>query len=139
MTAGTMTGKCRRECPRLDRQASLMVTRLQYPMTNLEAKPAVTKNLAENGLCFTTEELYEPGTILQLAVELRGWQHYLNNIIAILDAGSASKPLTAIAEVVWAQHFEDEGTYDIGVRFKDIYEDDLRAFKKYLEKLFKNP
>jgi hypothetical protein len=133
------TGKCRREHPRLDRQASLMVTRLQYPMTNLEAKPAVTKNLAENGLCFTTEELYEPGSILQIAVELRGWQHYLNNIIAILDASAASKPLTAIAEVVWAQHFEDEGTYDIGVRFKDIYEDDLRAFKKYLEKLLKHP
>jgi hypothetical protein len=132
------TVKCRREHQRVDREASLMVTKLQYPMTNLEAKPAITKNLAENGLCFSTDELYEPGTILQLSVHLHGWQHYLNSIIAILDAGTASKPLTAIAEVVWTQHFEDEGKYDIGVRFKDIYEDDLRAFKKYLEKLFKN-
>lgn len=115
-----------------------MVTKLQYPMTNLEAKPATTKNLAENGLCFTAEELYEPGTILQLSVHLHGWQHYLNSIIAILDAGTASKPLTAIAEVVWAQQLQEEEKYDIGVRFKDIYVDDLRAFKKYLEKLFRN-
>ncbi|CAK8714553.1 MAG: PilZ domain-containing protein [Candidatus Electronema aureum] len=131
-------GKCRRETPRIERNAALMVTKLQYPMTNLIAKPATTKNLAENGLCFTAEDLYEPGTILQLSVDLRGWQHYLNNIISILDAGTASRPLTAIAEVVWAQHLPEEEMYDIGVRFKDIYEDDLRAFKKYLEKLFKN-
>jgi hypothetical protein len=133
------TAQCRRECPRVDRQASLLVTKLQYPMTNLEAKPATTKNLAENGLCFTADELYEPGTILQLSVHLHGWQHYLNSIIAILDTGTVNKPLTAIAEVVWAQQLPEEDKYDIGVRFKDIYEDDLRAFKKYLEKLFKNP
>lgn len=126
----------RRKSPRLERQASLLVTKLQYPMTNLEAKPAVTKNLAEHGLCFTASELYEPGSILQLAIDLRGWQHYLNNVIAVLDTGSMSKPLTAIAEVIWAQHLPDEELYEIGVRFKDIYEDDLQAFKKYLAKLF---
>jgi hypothetical protein len=126
----------RRKAPRLERQAALLVTKLQYPMTNLEAKPAITKNLAEHGLCFTAGELYEPGSILQLAIDLRGWQQYLNNIIAVLDTGSVSKPLTAIAEVIWAQQLHDEEQYEIGVRFKDIYEDDLKAFKQYLAKLF---
>jgi len=128
----------RRENPRVERQASLLVTKLQYPMINLQAKPASTKNLAEQGLCFVSGELYEPGSILQLVVDLRGWQQYLNNIVTILDTGSAAKPLTAIAEVIWAQQVQDEEKYEIGVRFKDIYEDDLRAFKKYLEKLFSN-
>lgn len=132
--ADKWTGTCTRECPRLERQANLLVTRLQYPMTNLEAKPAVTKNLAENGLCFTAAELYEPGTVLQLVVDLRGWQHYLNNIKAIVDTGTPFRPLTAIAEVIWAQQLPEEKRYDIGVRFKDIYEDDLRAFKQYLNK-----
>ena len=50
----------RRRYPRVERQASLLVTKLQYPMTNLEAKPAVTKNLAENGLCFTAPDLMKP-------------------------------------------------------------------------------
>ncbi len=130
--------KNRRESPRVDRQASLLVTKLQYPMINLQAQPAVTKNLAEQGLCFITDELYEPGSILQLVIDLRGWQQYLNNIVAIIDTGSVSKPLTAIAEVIWVQQLEDEKNYEIGVRFKDIYEDDLKAFKKYLEKLFSN-
>ena len=130
--------KNRRICPRIERQASLLVTRLQYPMTNLETKSAITKNLAERGLCFTADELYEPGSILQLAVDLKGWQHYLNNIIAVLDTGSASRPLTAIAEVIWAQQLPEDESYEIGVRFKDIYEDDLQAFKKYLEKLLYN-
>ena len=54
----------RRENPRVERQASLLVTKLQYPMINLQAKPASTKNLAEQGLCFVSGELYEPGSIL---------------------------------------------------------------------------
>jgi hypothetical protein len=131
------TGKCTREYPRVERQAKLLVTRLQYPMSNLEAKPAVTKNLAENGLCFISAELYEPGTVLQLVVDLRGWQHYLNNIKSIVDTGTPFKPLTAIAEVIWAQRLPEDADarYDIGVRFRDIYEDDLKAFKQYLQKI----
>jgi hypothetical protein len=118
----------------------LLVTRLQYPMTNLEAKSASTKNLSEKGLCFTANELYETGTILQLAVDLRGWQHYLNNIRSIVDTSSAYKPLTAVAEVMWSRELtEEEGKgYEMGVQFKDIYEDDLMAFKQYLDRLL-NP
>jgi hypothetical protein len=131
---------CRRQCPRVFREVMLLVTRLQYPMTNLEAKSASTKNLSEKGLCFFANELYEAGSILQLAVDLRGWQHYLNNIRSIVDTSSAYKPLTAVAEVMWSRELtEEEGKgYEMGVQFKDIYEDDLMAFKQYLDRLL-NP
>ena len=130
-------GQCRRECPRVCRQVALTVTKLQYPMTDLEAKPATTKDLAETGLCFTTDELYDNGTVLQLAIDLRGWHHYLHTTAMLIDASNISRPLTAIAEVVWIKELPEEevGEYNIGVRFKDIYEDDLLAFKKYLERL----
>jgi len=106
-------------------------------MNDLETKPATTKDLAETGLCFTTDEVYDNGTVLQLAIDLRGWHHYLHDTAVILDISTESKPLTAIAEVVWTQELpeEEEGEYNIGVRFKDIYEDDLLAFKKYLTRL----
>ncbi|MCI5146201.1 MAG: hypothetical protein D3923_11895 [Candidatus Electrothrix sp. AR3] len=137
MTEKKKTGKCRRECPRVCRQVTLQVTKLQYPMTDLEAKPATTKDMAETGLCFRTEELYDNGTVLQLAIDLRGWHHYLQTTATIVDASVLSRPLTAIAEVIWAKELpqDEEGGYNIGVRFKDIYEDDLLAFKKYLERL----
>jgi Tfp pilus assembly protein PilZ len=105
-------------------------------MTNVGMKTAYTNNVSETGLCFTTDELFKNGTILQLVVELMGWQHYLRTTAAIVDVASASKPLTAVAEVVWSKKITDERErYAVGVQFKDIYEDDLHAFKTYLRKM----
>lgn len=130
------TGKCRRKTPRVDKQVKLSVGKLQYPMTNVDMKIGYTSNVSETGLCFTTDELFKNGTILQLVVELIGWQHYLRSTAAILDVETVSKPLTAVAEVVWSKKLTDnEEKYAVGVLFKDIYEDDLQAFKKYLGRM----
>ncbi len=130
------TEKCRRESPRVDKQVKLSINRLQYPMTNVGMKTGYTSNVSETGLCFTTDELLKNGTILQLAVELMGWQHYLRTTAAIVDVESVAKPLTAVAEVVWSKKMTDEGKrYAVGVQFRDIYEDDLQAFKTYLRKM----
>ena len=132
----TITGKCRRKSPRIDKQVKLRINRVQYPMTDAGMKTGYTSNVSETGLCFTTDELFENGTILQLAVELTGWQHYLQTTAAILDAETVSKPLTAVAEVVWSKKLPDsEERYTVGVQFRDIYEDDLQAFKKYLRRM----
>lgn len=137
------TGICRRKSPRIDKQVKLSVSKLQYPMTNAVVKAAVTGNVSETGLCFTTDVLYKNGTMLHLVIEFRGWQHYLQNTTAIVDAHAASKPLTAVSEVVWSKKRSDEkiykdNSYIVGVLFKDIYEDDLRAFKKYLGMMLAN-
>jgi hypothetical protein len=105
-------------------------------MTNVGMKTGYTSNVSETGLCFITDELFKNGTILQLVVELIGWQHYLRTTAAIVDAESVAKPLTAVAEVVWSKKMDEAGEqYAVGVQFKDIYEDDLQAFKTYLRKM----
>ena len=130
------TDNCRRKSPRFDKQVKLTVGKLEYPMTNVDMKLGYTSNVSETGLCFTSDELFENGTILQLVIELVGWQHYLRTTSAIIDADTVSKPLTAIAEVVWSKKLRDnEEMYTVGVLFRDIYEDDLQAFKKYLGKM----
>ena len=105
-------------------------------MTNAAKKTGYTCNVSESGLCFTTNELFNNGTILQISVELMGWQHYLRTTAALVDVQSVAKPLTAVAEVVWSKKITDEEErYAVGVQFKDIYEDDLHAFKTYLRKM----
>ncbi|MCI5140250.1 MAG: PilZ domain-containing protein [Candidatus Electrothrix sp. ATG1] len=129
--------ECRREAPRLDKQVKLKIGELQYPMTDVEMKIGYTNNVSETGLCFVTNELFKNGTIVQLVVDLVGWQHYLRSTAAIIDVQAASKPLTAVAEVVWSKKIVDGNEkYAVGVQFKDIYEDDLQAFKKYLGRIF---
>jgi len=130
------TGKCRRKSARIDKQVKLSVGTLQYPMTSVDMKIGYTSNVSETGLCFTTDELFKNGAVLQLVVELVGWQHYLRSTAAIIDVETVSKPLTAVAEVVWSKKLTaNEEKYAVGVLFKDIYEDDLQAFKKYLGRM----
>ncbi|MCI5221562.1 MAG: PilZ domain-containing protein [Candidatus Electrothrix sp. AR4] len=131
----TKKGECRRKSPRIEKQVKLSVSKLQYPMTNAEMKTALTGNVSQTGLCFTTDELYKNGTMLQLVIELQGWQHFIQNTSAIVDTSIAVKPLTAVAEVIWSKKISDEQRYTVGVLFKDIYEDDLQAFKKYLGRM----
>ncbi len=109
-----------------------MVSMLQYPMVDVEEKQAVTSDMAEKGICFQTTEHYEQGSTLKLAINLYGWQNYLQSTASLLDAETMSKPLTAIGEVVWSRELDSKGGYEVGIEFKDIYEDDLKAFKKYL-------
>jgi hypothetical protein len=130
------SGMCRRDFPRISRKAAMTVMKLEYPVTDGEAKPADIKDMSRQGVCFITAEFYEPGTMLNIAIELRGWQHYLRTTTSIVDAATMSKPLTAIAEVVWSKKLAPGCGYEVGVRFKDIYEDDLQAFNEYLSRLF---
>jgi hypothetical protein len=87
------------------------------------------------GICFITAESYEPGILLNLDIDLRGWQQYLQNVFSIIDADTITKPLTAIAEVVWSKKMPGQQGYKVGVRFQDIYEDDLLALQKYFAKI----
>ncbi len=101
-------------------------------MADVPKTPAITKNVATVGVCFVTTELYETGILLSLDIDLRGWQQYLENVFSVIDAGTITRPLTAIAEVVWVQNLTNNKGYKVGVRFQDIYEDDLKALQKYL-------
>ena len=129
------TGQDKREFPRIPKNVTMSVKRLQYPMANVDAEPAITKDVTSMGVCFITSELYEPGSLLSIDVDLRGWQQYLQNVFSIIDADTITKPLTAIAEVVWSKELPGEQGYKVGIRFKDIYEDDLHALQKYLTKI----
>lgn len=127
--------KDKREFPRVPKNVTIVVKRLEYPLTSAKPNPAITKDVAGRGLCFVSTEAYEPGCLLCLEIELRGWQQYLQNVFSIVDAATVSKPLTAIGEVVWSKQLSSNKGYRVGVCFQDIYEDDRKAFQKYLAKI----
>lgn len=131
------TDQEKRQFLRLPKETSVTVNRLEYPLTKVKAEPVTTKNLSGNGICFTSQTKYKPNTLLDLKIELRGWQQHLHNIASIIDAATLTKPLTAIGEVMWSKELPEGDGYEVGVFFKDIYEDDYRAFLKYLERITK--
>ncbi len=122
---------------RIPKKATVVINKLVYPLNDntVEAK---TKNLSEKGICFSTPIQYPANTLLNLEIELHGWQNYLENVSSIVDNDSITKPLTAIGVVIWSKKVDGEEKYEVGVRFHDIYEDDYRAFYKYMDQLTKN-
>lgn len=127
------TERDKRRFLRVPKETAVTVNRLVYPLTDTAAEPAITKNMSEKGICFTATTLYHPNTLLNLKIELRGWQQHLHNVSSIIDASSLTKPLTAIAEVMWSREVPESQECEVGVYFKDIYEDEYQAFIKYLE------
>ncbi len=127
-----MIAEDKRKFPRIPKNVSMTVKRLEYPLSKTKTDPAITKDVAISGICFVTREEYEPGLLLSLDINLRGWQQYLQNVFSVIDAETITKPLTAIAEVVWSITLSGNQGYKVGVRFIDIYKDDFEALQKYL-------
>lgn len=135
--AQAQTNHDKRDFPRLPKEVSVTLAKLEYPFSIEVEESGTLKNIAKGGIGLTVANAYEPGTRLSLKINLKGWRRYVKSVASIIDdsAGTvATTPLTAIAEVVWMSPSSD-GVYEIGVKFLDIYEDEYNALKKYLENM----
>lgn len=124
--------------PRIPKEVSVIVAKLEYPFSEEANESGTLKNIAEGGVCFITTTAYEPGARLSVKINIKGWRRHLKSVVSTLEdstATTATTPLTAVAEVAWVSPKPDSGSYEIGVKFLDIYEDEYNALKKYLENL----
>ncbi len=129
------TDKENRKFSRIPKEVSINIKKLTYPLQGGPGESGIGKNMGENGICFSTPTSYEPKTMLSIEIKLTGWQHHKKNVSSILDHSKAKAPLTAIAEVVWSKKLIGKSGYEVGVKFVDIYEDDLKALKKHLDSM----
>lgn len=124
--------------PRIPKEVSVSVAKLEYPLLADADQSGTLKNIAEGGICFITAASYEPGARLSLKINIKGWRRHLKSVASILEdvtVTAAATPLTAVAEVTWVSPQPNGDSYEIGVKFLDIYEDEYNALKKYLENL----
>ena len=122
----------KRQFQRIPETVTISVKKIAYPMTEDAAIEGIGKNISAGGVCFAVPQPYEPGDLLSLQVNLTGWQRHKNSYAAVIDDELAMAPLTAVVKVAWCQVKADTQSYDIGVTFENIYEDDFQALKKYL-------
>ena len=97
---------------------------------------AALKDIGRDGVCFQSPDPFAAQDMLSLKIHLLGWQRHQTTLLSILDEATAAAPLTAVAEVIWCKASADESGYDVGARFRDIYEDDFKAFLKHLQNIF---
>ena len=125
-----------RECSRIPRGVHIEVKKIEYPLSNDSGEKGTSRNIAKQGICFTVPICYEPGEILSLSMKLKGWHRHRKGLTAVLnDELSKTDVLTVIAKVIWAKASTSVDGYDIGVKFINIYEDDMDALEIYFSKL----
>ncbi len=116
----------RRSFPRITKTVPIRVTKLAYPLP-AKGTLGTLKDINAQGLCCQVP--------LSLQIDLKGWHRHKRSLLSVLQDGTAKEPLTAIAQVVWCKSVGGGKSYEIGVRFTDIHEDDRQALMRYLEKI----
>jgi hypothetical protein len=122
----------KRQFQRIPETVTITIKKIAYPLTDETAVEAVGQNISAGGICFAVPQSYEPGDLLDLKINLAGWQRHKRSYAAVIDDELALAPLTAVAKVAWCKAQAGTPNYAIGVIFEDIYADDYHALKKYL-------
>jgi hypothetical protein len=119
-----------RRYPRLPKEVKVEVSQLTYPLPAVPAEITRSKNISPMGLCFLSSELFATGVILTVDIYLAGWQRHKKGLAVILDNAALSRPLSVIGEVVWNSEDPTGKEHLIGIKFRDIAEDDFQAIEK---------
>ena len=133
LTGGEMSQKNQgefRQFPRLPKEVQVEVSELTYPLPTEPGEVVQSKDISAVGICFISFTLFKPGTILTVNIYLAGWQRHKKNLSVLLDDAALTRPLSVIAEVVWSKK-SGKGN-EIGIKFRDITDDDFQAIKKAL-------
>lgn len=120
-----------RQFTRVPKSVKLALTSLTDPLTPTTINHATSTNIAENGLCLTSEQPYKVGSKFKVVINLDGWQLFLRTVLKI-NEDQQIKPFTATGKVIWSQKNRGQDNYQTGIKFIDIKKDDFDAFKKYL-------
>ncbi|MCK4838520.1 MAG: PilZ domain-containing protein [Desulfobulbaceae bacterium] len=121
-----------REFPRLPKEVTVEVSELTYPMPTEPGEIVKSTDISALGIRFISATPFKPGTILTINVHLAGWQRHKKNLSALLDDAALTKPLSVIAEVIWSKKGGKDKGNEIGIKFKDIADDDFQAIKRAL-------
>lgn len=121
-----------RQFPRLPKEVVVEVNELTYPLPAEPDEVVRSKDISAVGIRFVSSTLFKPGTILTVNIHLAGWQRHKKNLSVLLDDTALTKPLSVIAEVVWSKKSHIKSGNEIGIKFRDIADDDFQAIKKAL-------
>lgn len=124
--------KDKRRFPRISRNIDIEVSELTFPFSEAPVQKEASVDIGGNGIRFTSSVPYEVKALLNLKINIIGWEGFKKPFSKLVNI-SSDACLTAVAEVVWCHEVEEGQSYELGVKFLNIYEDDYEALMRYLE------
>ncbi len=121
----------RRRHERIPKRARITCQEITYPLGEAPELQAEMVDVSEGGVRLVLEKPLDPERPVQVALVLQGWHRHTSGFLKY-DETSISRPLTAIGRVVRIRPLEN-GRYEAGIEFVDIWEDHWQAMRTYLE------
>ena len=118
----------RRQYQRIPLEATMSFQELSFHKGESPATSCY-KDVSGGGLLVDSPRAYPLGTLLKLELKVPGWGRYQNHFGPVHDA--EVRPLVALGMVVRVEQM-DSGGYELGVKFQNVYPDDLEALVKFL-------
>ena len=94
-----------------------------------ETGSSVYHDVSGGGLLVLSKGPVALGTLLKLEIRLPGWGKHQAQFAPMADRDL--RPLVAVGEVVRVEAL-DEGGFELGVKFRNVYPDDLNALLKFI-------
>lgn len=119
----------RRQYRRIPLEATLSFQELSFHKGDAPATSNY-RDVSVGGLLVDSPRAYPLGTLLKLEIRVPGWGRFQNHFGPAQDADT--RPLVALGTVVRVEQL-DEGGYELGIRFQNVYPDDLEALVRFVE------
>ncbi len=121
----------KRQFFRLPHEFKVNFKPLEFPLSDHKRQESTVKDVSGGGLLFASNTIFEIGSILQLDIVIEGWHRHRSSFFKS-SKEKIREPLTVIGEVARIEKFDDN-TYDIGVKFTNVYDDDHVSLLKFIE------
>lgn len=118
----------RRQFRRIPLEAAVSFQELSF---HKGGAPAVSqyRDVSVGGLLVDSPRAYPLGALLKLEIRVPGWGRFQNHFGPAQDA--ELRPLVALGTVVRVEQL-DEGGFELGIKFQNVYPDDLEALMRFV-------
>jgi len=119
----------RRQFKRIPMGAEISFQELNFSKIMAIAN-SVYKDVSGGGLLIVSSKEYCLGTLLKLELRVPGWGKHQVGFGTNKDKDQ--RPLVAVGQVVRVEQL-NSGEYEIGIKFLNVYPDDLVALLRFIE------
>ncbi len=95
-----------------------------------EPATSVYADISAGGLLLSSPRAFPLGTLLRLEMKVPGWGKHQGRFGPAHDQDL--RPLVAVGQVVRIETL-DEGEFELGVKFLNVYPDDREALRKFID------
>ncbi|GAB6886823.1 hypothetical protein JCM13304A_03210 [Desulfothermus okinawensis JCM 13304] len=127
--------KDRRKYQRLNKELRVELKRFIFPVKSQKVIKTKCLNISPGGILLDVGEKFNIGEKIQLTLYVPGLNRYHPSFFKVFES-SLNQSLVAVAEVVRVEL--RGGSYKVGVKFLNIYEDDWKALYNLLSREIKS-